>query len=391
MADGVERRLAAILVVDAIGVGSRLSEDELGTIREMEVGARQLGELAERYGGRVVEWASDTGIAEFPSAVDAVRCAVEFQQLIAKRLASGETGAATYRAALHLGEVLIQRGRPTGSGLIPAFRMVRFSLGGGLCVSGSVRDQLEGRLNLEWEELGEQTFRGVPLPVRVFRVVTGAEVEEESNGDLGRPRRLAAILEADVVSYSWLMATDGESTVAAVTRHRRTIANQVREHRGRVVDDSGDGLLAEFPSALDAVASGVAIQQELGRRNAELPVDQRLEYRVGVDVGDVQSDGDRIYGSSVNVAARLEAQADPGGIWVSGAVWDQVRYQLDVDADDMGERRLKNIPHPVRAWRVHPDGRPPDARTPARRIALASVALAAVLVVLGLGVWFFRG
>jgi class 3 adenylate cyclase len=139
-------------------------------------------------------------------------------------------------------------------------------------------------------------------------------------------RKLAAILSADVVGYSRLMAEDEGATVRTVTVYREQIATLIREHRGRVVDSPGDNLLAEFPTATDAVQGAVEIQAILKVRNAPLPADRRMEFRIGIHLGEVRSEGDRLYGDGVNIAARLEGLAKPGGICISRTVHEQVQH-----------------------------------------------------------------
>lgn len=165
-------------------------------------------------------------------------------------------------------------------------------------------------------------------------------------------RKLAAILSADVAGYSRLMASDEVATVRALQAAREHIAVLVRQHRGRVVDSPGDNLLAEFPSALDATRCAIEVQRVLGARNADVPSERRLEFRVGLHLGDVMFDGDRIYGEGINIAARLESLAEPGGVCVSGPVWEQVRHKLVIGAEDLGEQTVKNIPDPVRVYRI---------------------------------------
>lgn len=179
-------------------------------------------------------------------------------------------------------------------------------------------------------------------------------------------RHLAAILSADAVGYSRRMAEDEAATVAAMRSHRETLSGFVREHHGRVVNAVGDNLLAEFASAVDAAACAVAVQRELARREADLPVERRLPVRIGLHLGDiVVADGD-LFGDGVNVAARLEALAEPGGVCASAVVVEQVRGKIDAGLDDLGERALKNIPKPVRVYRVRPldEGESPDAGVP---------------------------
>jgi adenylate cyclase len=165
-------------------------------------------------------------------------------------------------------------------------------------------------------------------------------------------RRLAAILSADVVGYSRLMAEDDAATVRTLSDYREEIGLLVRQHRGRVVDTAGDSLLAEFPTALDAVRCAVEAQGVLQARNASLAPDRRMEFRMGVHLGDVAVEDQRIYGDGVNIAARLEGLAEPGGVCVSGTVYEQVEKKLAVELEDLGERALKNIPRPVHVYGV---------------------------------------
>lgn len=165
-------------------------------------------------------------------------------------------------------------------------------------------------------------------------------------------RQLAAILSADAVGYSRRMAADEAATVAAMRAHRETLSGFVREHHGRVVNAVGDNLLAEFASAVDAAACALAAQGELARREAHLADDERLRLRIGLHLGDlVVADGE-IFGDGINVAARLEAVAEPGGVCASSAVVEQVRGKLEAVFEDLGEYPLKNIPVPVRVYRL---------------------------------------
>jgi adenylate cyclase len=166
-------------------------------------------------------------------------------------------------------------------------------------------------------------------------------------------RKLAAIFAADIVGYSRLMGEDEEGTHAAVTELRReVIAPRIDEHHGRIVKLTGDGFLAEFASVVDAVRCAVEIQSGMSGRNEDAPVDRRIEFRIGVNIGDIIVEGDDIYGDGVNLAARLEALAEPGGICVSRVVRDQVRDKVDVAFDDIGEQQVKNIARPLRVYRI---------------------------------------
>ena len=172
-------------------------------------------------------------------------------------------------------------------------------------------------------------------------------------------RRLTAILAADVATYSRLMGMDEAGTHAAWKAHRTDLIDtKITESEGRVVKLAGDGFLAEFPSVVNAVACAATIQRGMRERNAGVPRDRRIELRIGINVGDVIVEADDIYGDGVNVAARLEGIARPGGIVVSGGVRDNVGNRLDLRFEDMGERTLKNIDRPVRAFSVLPHSLP---------------------------------
>jgi adenylate cyclase len=168
----------------------------------------------------------------------------------------------------------------------------------------------------------------------------------------GFKRKLTAILSADAVGYSRLMAEDEPATVKTIASYREIMTSLIKQHRGRVVDSPGDNLLAEFSSVVDAVQCAVAVQNEFQTHNAELAENRRMEFRIGINLGDVIDEEDRIYGDGVNVAARLEALADPGGICVSKTAFDQIETKLPLGYEYLGEQSVKNIPKPVGAYRV---------------------------------------
>ena len=170
-------------------------------------------------------------------------------------------------------------------------------------------------------------------------------------------RKLAAILAADVVGYSRLMGLDEEGTLAQLRAHRRALVDpKIREHRGRIVKTTGDGMLVEFASVVDAVRCAVEVQRGMAERNAGVPPQRRIEFRVGINLGDIIVHDNDIFGDGVNVAARLEALAEPGGICVSQAAHDQVRDKLGVTFEDIGEQAVKNIARPIRTYRVRFEG-----------------------------------
>jgi adenylate cyclase len=175
-------------------------------------------------------------------------------------------------------------------------------------------------------------------------------------------RKLTTILCADVHGYSRLMEQDETATLGTLRVYRDAIDGLIARHRGRIASTAGDSLLADFPSVVEAVQCAIEIQQELAGRNRSLPDARRMAFRIGINLGDVMlHDGD-LYGEGVNVAARLEALAEPGGICISRTVYEQVRNKLTVGFDDLGDQSVKNISEPVQAFRVRLDGAPKDSR-----------------------------
>jgi len=202
--------------------------------------------------------------------------------------------------------------------------------------------------------------------------LTNVESREDNRGDEGVPmeRKLTAILSADVKGYSRLMGEDEEATIRTLTAYREVMTTLIGRHRGRVVDYPGDNLLAEFPSVVNAVQGAVEIQQELKLRNADLPHDRRMEFRIGINLGDVIVEGERIYGDGVNIAARLEGLAEPSGICISGTVYDQVETKLAFNYEYLGEQAVKNIAKPVRAYRVRLEEALPHTVDPQQGVVL---------------------
>jgi adenylate cyclase len=199
----------------------------------------------------------------------------------------------------------------------------------------------------EQNAIGQLDRRGASRADRSWKsTVSGERVE----------RRLAAILAADVAGYSRLMGLDEEGTLAALKDHRRAVVDpKIAEHRGRIVKTTGDGMLVEFASIVDGVRCAVDVQRQMAERNAQIPPEQRIEFRIGLNVGDIIIDDKDIYGDGVNIAARLEALAEPGGICVSRIVRDEVRDKLHFSFEDMGEHQVKNIARPVPIHRVRFD------------------------------------
>jgi adenylate cyclase len=159
-------------------------------------------------------------------------------------------------------------------------------------------------------------------------------------------RKLTAVFSADVVGYGRLMGDDEAATVKTLEVYKQVMVSLIKRHRGRVVDSPGDNLLAEFASVVDAVQCGVAVQKEFQARNAELAENGRMQFRIGINLGDVIEEGERIYGDGVNIAARLEALADPGGICISKTAFDHIESKLPLGYQFLGQQTVKNIAKP---------------------------------------------
>jgi adenylate cyclase len=210
-------------------------------------------------------------------------------------------------------------------------------------------------------------------------------------------RKLTAILSADVKGYSRLMGEDEAETVKTLTAYRKIMGELIQQHRGRVIDSPGDNILAEFGSVVDAVQCSVAAQNEFKARNAELPENRRMEFRIGVNLGDVIEEENRIYGDGVNIAARLEALADPGGICISKTAFDQIETKLPLGYEFLGEQQVKNIAKPVGAYKVLMEPRVVDAGAKEKKSSIPvrrrkrglTGAVAVLIVIIGLAVWNF--
>jgi class 3 adenylate cyclase len=184
-------------------------------------------------------------------------------------------------------------------------------------------------------------------------------------------RKLVAILAADIAGYSALMGTDEARTVRDLKAHQAVVLPMIGEFAGRIIDTAGDGILAEFASVVNAVECAVAIQAKMAERNAPVEPERRMRFRLGINLGDVIYDEARIYGDGINIAARLEAIAEPGGICISSKVYDEINGRINLACDDLGEQQLKNIARPVRVYRVRAAGAAIDASPPADRSPIA--------------------
>ena len=212
----------------------------------------------------------------------------------------------------------------------------------------------------------------------------------------GFKRKLTAILSADVEGYSRLMGDDEEATVRTLTSYREVLSTLIKQHNGKVLDSPGDNLLAEFVSVVDAVQCAVAVQKEIKARNDELPESRKMQFRIGINLGDVIQEEERIYGDGVNIAARLEGLANPGGICISKTAFDQIESKLPYGYEFLGDQTVKNIAKPVGAYhvlmepRVTVAGEPKKEKpAPMRRKAILAGGVALVVVIIVAVIWNF--
>jgi class 3 adenylate cyclase len=206
----------------------------------------------------------------------------------------------------------------------------------------------------------------------------------------GNMRRLCAILAADVAGYSRLMSSDEDGTLAALTAHRHELIDpSVAGYSGRIVKTTGDGMLVEFVSATDAAECAVEIQRRMARRNADVDSERQIQFRIGINLGDVIIDTEDVFGDGVNIAARLEGLAEPGEVYISGGIYEQIKHKIVCGYESLGDRKVKNITDPIRVYRVLPD---PAAfnRTRARRQNTLIISLSLLLLAGAGGVlWYF--
>src|ERR1700712_1206993 len=223
-----------------------------------------------------------------------------------------------------------------------------------------------------------------------------AEIRDIKSGRSGEPpraqmpRRLAAIVAGDISGYSRLMQIDEEGTHNRVKRiERDLIEPSIVEHHGKLVKTTGDGFLAIFDSPVEAVRCGIVIQQNMIGRNASLPKHHWIEYRIGVNLGDVIIEEDDVYGDGVNIAARLENIADPGQVYISGGIYEQIKHKLVCGYESLGDRKVKNITDPVRVYRVLPDPAAFNKTRKRRENILIFLLSITVLIIASGALWYF--
>lgn len=340
------RRLAAILAVDVVGYSRLMQENETHTVEELNLSRALIGKAVARNDGRLFGVAGDSLMAEFSSPVQAVSCALAIQSQRGE--AGGGTGAAImqFRIGVNIGDVIVEGDNLYGDAVNVAARLEALAESGHIYISAETHRLVHESLEAEFEDLGEQHLKNLADPVRVFRVGPAGTVS-------GLERRLAAVLVADMADYTRKMSADESGTHTLFKRHFEDVLHPaIAATGGHLVKKTGDGVMAAFPSVVNAVECAVLMQRKL--RSAPPSADSAAQpaYRIAINIGNVIFEEDDIYGGDVNLAARLQPLADPGGIVVSEAAYRQIKRTAPVPFECMGEHVLKGIPAPVTVYRA---------------------------------------
>jgi adenylate cyclase len=382
------RRLAAILAADVAGFNSLIEADLGATLQAWKTIRRDLVDpTIEAHNGTLLKTNGDLLLVEFSNVVEALRCAIDLQRTVAEHNRNLPAGKRIeFRIGIHQGDVVVQDTYLFGDGVNIATGLEGLAEPGGICLSARAKEDAEGKLAVQFEDMGEQRFKNRSRRLRTYQISPAAA---SSVGVLERAtRRLAAVLAADVVSYSRLMGADEEDTHKRLKAHfGQLVEPTIKEYRGRIVKNTGDGLLAEFPSVVDAVRCAIEVQRSMIDREPEVPEERRIRLRIGINLSDVIVEEHDIFGDGVNVAARLEGLAEPGGICISRMVRDQIRDRLPYRFEDQGEQSVKNIARPVRVYALRPEalvdpptpsapGAPPISQLVAPRLSIVVLPFA---------------
>lgn len=342
----VERKLVAILAADVAGSSRLMGIDEEGTLAKLKSVRKALFDpKVFEHRGHVVKNTGDGALAEFASVVDAVRCAVEIQRGIAEQnIDVPQAERIELRIGIHLGDIVVDESDIYGDGVNIAARLEGIAEPGGVSISDDAYRQIRGKVDFIFEDIGWRSLKNIANPMRVWRIRDSGTARSVAPRTSRMTRRLAAILVADVDSFTSLVKANETDALERLGALRYEIIEpNITQHAGRLVRVTGDGFLAEFPSAVQAVACAIAIQAETERVAAAFDDNAKMRLRVGVHVGEVMVEGEDLAGESVYIASRLENITVPGGISISRAVHDQVRDRINACFDDKGEIPLKNV------------------------------------------------
>lgn len=356
----ITRRLAAVAFADVADWSRLIEKNDIGTLRAWKSLRSDVIEPKLReHGGRILEIAGDAAVVEFPSAVAAVGWAIDVQRGIPSQTQGSEGDAIvlTVRIGVNVADVIVDGDKLVGDGVNVAARIHQLASPGEIVVTDAVREHVGNKLPLAFRDLGERQLKNISRPIRIYRIEAEGLPFIEPNRSSDAKRVIRALLVMDFPESARLMEDDEKD---AVSRWRKLIEKVTGEvlpaQGGRVAKRLEDGLLLDFPAAQPAVTAAFAIQQACNRVNAGLAPERQILLRMGVQVSEVIADEKDVYGRGVSLATQLTTIAGPGEIVVSAAVRDELTPTLDAEIEDLGECYLRQVRHPVRAYRLGPPG-----------------------------------
>jgi adenylate cyclase len=357
---GITRRLAAVAFADVAGWSRLIEKNDVGTLRAWKALRNDVIEPRLReHGGRILEIAGDAAVVEFPSAVAAVNWALDVQRGIPRHVQGPQDDdiTLTVRIGINVADVIVDGDKLVGDGVNVAARIHQLASPGEIVVTDAVREHVGGKLAVEFRDLGEHHLKNISRAVRLYRLEAEGLPFIEPNRAGDAERMVRALLVLDIPESARLMEDDEHEVVSRWRSLVDVVTSEVLPSRGgRVAKRLEGGLLMDFPAAQAAVTAAFAIQQACNRANAGVAADRQILPRMGVQVSEVIADEKDIYGRGVNLATQLTTIAGPGEIVVSAAVRDELTPNLDADVEDLGECYLKQLRHPVRAYRLGPPG-----------------------------------
>jgi class 3 adenylate cyclase len=342
-----------ILHADVAGSTALVQHDETVAHERIQNSFRRFSETIEAYRGVTHELRGDALVAEFDRASNAVCAGFAFQADNSLVNATLEDDIRPeLRIGISMGEVVIADNTITGEGVVLAQRVEQLADPGGMCITSAIHEALPRHMPFDLETLGEQAPKGFDDSIRVYRV----ELTPEELIPL--PGKLAAILFADVWGDAHLDGEHKESTQRRLSEYLDHLSDAIEEHQGKVVHTLGDGVLSDFGTASEAFTCAISIQRKLASLNHDLPDKRKVQFRIGVNLGEVTVDGDNIYGDGAYVAGKMENFAEPGEVCISGTVYDAIGNKLSADCEFLGEYQLKHIARPVGEYQLKHIARP---------------------------------
>ena len=366
----LQRRLGAVLHADIVGFTQSVARDAVATAHGVEDLRGPIHASIEAHGGVVLDFVGDSFLAEFSSVLAAVQCAIELQGALeqgtlSERDATRDPSSRdpsshglsshglSFRMGVDVGDLLDDGTRRFGLAINIAARLQAMAPDGGICVSGTVHDQVHRGVDARFDDLGTHWLKNVPDPVRVYRVRRDTARDAAAAKAADRAvARMAVMLACDLAGVVSSAAAREAATLRSVERLLPLFTSRVRAMGGRIVHSSGDGLLAELATPADAVRCGLTLLDDVARESAQAALPTPLGLRVGVHMDEVWTRGRRLHGQGVHTCARLASRFPVGALYVTGSVADSVRGKLELELEELGELDLGTRSTPTRVARV---------------------------------------